>query len=385
MTETSEDKKTKADSLKEQISDDYEIDLYELLIVLWNQKWLILGATTIAVLAALAYLFIATPLYEITMQVRPPVLGVYKGWNTSDIARWINEKQYLGLLDKLSTEQEEIKILASTQGDSQIVTWRLFYPDPDEGKRILNLIYNKACDFYVLKGGDPSAAQTKSELEQKIKNLEQEISSIDLLELPNLDFMIEAKTQEQNLLSKIASIIAQEKEISYKTSQDLSNLLNKISGTSTEPIKAMTKVASSNDKIAAFILSQIAEQTMQYEGTLVNQIAERKIVALEKEQEITSLQKQILILQEEVNELKYKKGQLNLKKEDLSREIEATKFKLQHLRPFEKISGPIASLKPEKPKKLLVLAVAGALGIFLGIMLAFLNYGWRKRLQNQKG
>lgn len=49
-----------------------EIDLFELVADLWQQKWLIAGITALITFVALAYAFLATPVYQATTRVVPP-------------------------------------------------------------------------------------------------------------------------------------------------------------------------------------------------------------------------------------------------------------------------------------------------------------------------
>ncbi|SFM81130.1 Wzz/FepE/Etk N-terminal domain-containing protein [Thermodesulforhabdus norvegica] len=389
MSEMSKDQISKSTNLEgkeTQSSDyveDYEIDLYDLLLVLWNQKLIIFGVMLVSLVAGFVYILLASPLYEITMQVRPPMVGPYKGWSTEDIRRWIEEDQYFNLLGELPAKPEQIKIRASVQRGSSIVKWTLLYPDPTEGKQILNSVYEKAYQFYILKNGDTSAAQVKSNLEKEIQDLETELSSIDLVELPNLEVMITRKIEQQKVLEKIIDVANQQKEVYSLASSALSDLLNKVSGSYTQVIKSINRMVSSKlDKISALILQQIAAQSAGYEGDLITQITLFKARILELDEQISNLQKELIQSQQEIDQLKYQKEQLNLKKEKLSRQIAQKKFELQHLTVFEKVSEPIASFEPVRPKKLLILAVSGVLGMFSGILLAFLRHGWQKRFNS---
>ncbi|MNJ41193.1 Lipopolysaccharide biosynthesis protein WzzE [compost metagenome] len=56
----------------ERRSGDDEIDLFDLIRGLWEQKVVIIVSTVIATLAALSYAFLATPVYEAKVFVQPP-------------------------------------------------------------------------------------------------------------------------------------------------------------------------------------------------------------------------------------------------------------------------------------------------------------------------
>ena len=56
-------------------ADDDEIDLLDLLIVLAKHKKLILGLTTIFAVLSIAYALLATPIYQATTKILPPMAG----------------------------------------------------------------------------------------------------------------------------------------------------------------------------------------------------------------------------------------------------------------------------------------------------------------------
>ena len=113
----------------QQFEDD-TIDLYELLITLWNKKWLVIAVTAIAALGSVVYVQFHTPvyLYRTNALLLPPkdeyvkslnVLGVqnlkaevilflfYNNFSSLSMQRkFIEEK---GIMDILAPEQDQKK------------------------------------------------------------------------------------------------------------------------------------------------------------------------------------------------------------------------------------------------------------------------------------
>lgn len=57
---------------KPQHGRDEEINLFEVAVNLWQQKWIIIAITCVSTLLAVAYAFLTTPVYEASARVMPP-------------------------------------------------------------------------------------------------------------------------------------------------------------------------------------------------------------------------------------------------------------------------------------------------------------------------
>lgn len=57
---------------KPQLSRDEEINLFEVVVNLWHQKWVIIVLTGVFALLAVAYAFLSTPVYQASARVMPP-------------------------------------------------------------------------------------------------------------------------------------------------------------------------------------------------------------------------------------------------------------------------------------------------------------------------
>jgi LPS O-antigen subunit length determinant protein (WzzB/FepE family) len=74
-----------------------------------------------------------------------------------------------------------------------------------------------------------------------------------------------------------------------------------------------------------------------------------------------------------INDKKEKQTkELVLQKQNLEKLLALAKVQLSQLSPVEIIQRPFSSIKPVAPRKVLIVALAGVGGLFLGIFVAFL-------------
>ncbi len=80
-----------------QLNHDDEIDLFELFENIWNQKWLVLIVTNIALITGAAFAFLTTPTYEAKVHLLPP---------TSEGTVELRQQAQLAPVSQLATTSE---------------------------------------------------------------------------------------------------------------------------------------------------------------------------------------------------------------------------------------------------------------------------------------
>ena len=115
-----------------------EIDLVDLVGVLWRRRWLMLGIIVVVVGLAIAYCFVTTPKYEIISQISPGITSFDEKGNpvrdlsANDIKVWFENESYLETLVTLLGDEEQLPELeASTSRQASLITVSLFWPDVD--------------------------------------------------------------------------------------------------------------------------------------------------------------------------------------------------------------------------------------------------------------
>lgn len=75
------------ESAQAQFYDDDQIDLFELIMLLWDKKWLIISTTALFVCVAAIYLRIVQPVYESSAALLPPATSSIAAFNLGRVGR----------------------------------------------------------------------------------------------------------------------------------------------------------------------------------------------------------------------------------------------------------------------------------------------------------
>ncbi len=123
-----------------------EINLADILNVLWRRKWIMLWVTALVVGLALIYCYIATPKYRIIAQVAPGITGYDQNGNpvsavsVADIQTWFQNESYLGAqltVDRQKSCASQDKRFSGSRIDDGFFTFR-FARILKKGKKFLN-------------------------------------------------------------------------------------------------------------------------------------------------------------------------------------------------------------------------------------------------------
>ncbi|WP_413794624.1 MULTISPECIES: LPS O-antigen chain length determinant protein WzzB [unclassified Pseudomonas] len=127
---------------------DNEIDLIELVRVLWAQKWLILGVTLLVTVGAGFYAFLSKPVYEVKLFIMPPT--------QNDIAELNYGRGKSTELDIYSIKYVYDVFARNLQGESlrQKFFNEVYLPSLDEAERkgALDRLYERFSRELAIKG-----------------------------------------------------------------------------------------------------------------------------------------------------------------------------------------------------------------------------------------
>lgn len=115
-----------------------EIDLVELVSILWRRRWLMLGVVVFFVGLAIAYCFTLPIRYEISAQISPGITGYddkgnpVSAWSPIDIQNWYTQKGYMeSLIEKYGDDVASPKVRANSNRGSNLVNIGFAWPDPE--------------------------------------------------------------------------------------------------------------------------------------------------------------------------------------------------------------------------------------------------------------
>lgn len=299
-----------------------EIDLVELIEILWQQRWLMSGVVTFITALAVFYCLTATPSYLISTQITPGVIG-YNSEDNMPIRKWgvgdikslfegATHQEYL--LEFVPDGASLPEITTSTAKDSNILTINLFWPDPEEGKKILQNI-SQSIVSSINKQTSYQISTSRREVEESIQKIDLEKKQIEVDRarikdsqlLIQQEFLIQKSDIEEELLEvtklleltatkkkqfdKNISIInnnlklidAEQKNIKNdrsEISQAIQNInlqIEAIDRETKEFIKSNKPISSETpDEFSRLMHSSIAQQNIAYLSTLQQRISDLK-------------------------------------------------------------------------------------------------------------
>ena len=362
-----------------------EIDLAELVGVLWRRRWFMLGVIIFFVGLAIVYCFIATPRYEIAAQLRPGITGFdasgnpVRDWTPKDIESWFAKKSYLGTVTGRPGEETSIPtIKAGSSRQAKVVTVSLYWPDSAQGKQILG----SAIDALTSTGSEgiqQRLAVSRRQIEEKIHETESELEHVPI-ERGRFDDQIAREKNKIRVIETELETIKKDKVQTREIIERVRGQIDTINQNTAELIQLRQQmVTGESDKFALLMYSNIIQQNLTYVTSLEQRIADMekelngyRVKEAEKSDEIRSAQITIKDLQIE------REQELSIKEANLQKKILTIKAKLDALLPVEVVQSPFSSLKPVKPVKTKIVAVAFALGCFMAVVMAFLREFWIK-------
>ncbi len=316
-----------------------EIDLKRYIEVLIKRKKIVILVFLIVVILTAIFSFLFPKIYKVSTIIEPPkdsqgeyldtpqnIVEIIKEAYTHKIAKDLNLKT----LFPLNVIQPKNTTLVK-------ISLKVKESNLKEGKNILNKIYQFLIENYKQK-----IAYKKDIISKKIAGYK-EIIQI-------LNEAIKEKREKLNQLEKRKVFLEKEIENVSKNIKDLLAQRDKI-----------LKEHDQNITLQFFYTTTI-QQMFSYHNQLYNQL-----------ENLRTEEKSIIL------DIKNLKKEIEWKKSELER-LKITKNLISNVRMIQK---PNISSNPVAPKKKLNIAVAGILGLFLGIFLAFFQEYWESS-NNQK-
>jgi len=368
-----------------QAFNDDEIDLVELVAILWRRRWLMVGVFVFIVGLAVAYCFIATPKYEIIAQVKPGISGFDKNnlplydYSAKDIQTWFQRDGYVeSLVRKYGTGIEIPKIEASSGRDVNMLTLRFYWHNSENGKKILNSLIESfgKNDFVAIK---KRIDLSKRMIEQDIERINNDIKFISI-DKKRYNDEIEREKNQSQVVSTEWSTIKKNIEQTQQTLIQLKDKIIAINGNTQELMQLRQEmVKGDSDKFALLMYSNIIQQNITYVANLEQRVSDLEkqinnfiVLDAKKAEETKNIQINI-------KDLMVKRDQeLSLKEGQLQADLSATKEKLSALSPIEVVQYPFSSPKPVRPAKIKIIAVSIVLGCFLALLVSFFAEFWVK-------
>ncbi len=357
-----------------------EIDLYELWLTLKKRWKVVIGTFLIFTVAAVVIAFIMTPVYRATTTLMPVSASPVSG-----MAALASEA--LGIqLQKDNTSSKIMAVLKSRTIRERVVKNLNLIPvllGEIPGNRDPMYVAQETLKDIVSVSQDRKTNLITLNVDYKDRELAKKIAEEYIKELQNI-------LEEKALTIAKVNRIFLEKQLA-ETEKELQEALNKMVAFQKEHkiINPSEQVKGSFELYSSLISQKIQLQTEYRKLSSVLSPNNPRLKAIR--QQLASVNKQLKEIEGSTNELSpipslnlapelmssYTKLYLKLKAlqtkyETLLKMYEQARIAEQKEAIYaEVIDPPYASDIPVKPKKKLIVAVAGVSGLFLGIFLAF--------------
>ncbi|MBL7156561.1 MAG: hypothetical protein ISS92_00215 [Candidatus Omnitrophica bacterium] len=326
---------------------EQEVNLSDYVKVILKRKktiFLIFLATTIA---AAIISFLMPKSYEISMIIEPS-LEITKG----------NKQLYL---------DSPKNIAAKIRGEAfNLSVLRISNVDP--GRKKLSLKVTQPKDSTLVK---ISIEEPKSKIDTGVRLLNNLFIKMTETYQSHIDYKKEMFTKEAAVVSNIIeskkdSIALREKELKILEEREASLLGElKIVKENSEKLIAQRDALlidkTNKNGMSSLLYSNVVQQNISYFSTLSDQLMSLKSRKENLLNEIECLNKDIENLKTQIDTIGLQKNQ-----------IQNIKF----------VQKPQALPFPVRPKKMKNIAVAGILGLFLGVFIAFFREFWEKEMKN---
>jgi len=316
-----------------------EIELIDLLRVIWKWKYLIIGGTFVCAVAALVISLFLPKIYRIETVIRPGILsfnekGQSSFIDTPDNIKALIEtgafgKKILDDLDESNTSDvpRELGFKVTLPKSSSTLKINYDTPHVEQGIAVLKLLGRFLMEEYGNLVG-----YFQNEIDRDINIEKAGIQKISTMNRSH-------ETNIENITKRIQEL---ETEIVFinKNTTHLNNERNKL----------LSKGKDENNILSVILYSNTIQQNLQLASGYKNEIKNLKLTTETELQKISELE----------NELQKRLA-----------EMENLKIKKSNIQNIQVIQKPYSSKYPIKPKKMLIVILSVFVGIFAMIFLAF--------------
>ena len=356
------------------------IGLIDLLRVVWRWKWMIILLTTVCMVAAVTISIMMPRVYRISIAIEPSVIGVdesgkYMYLNSSqNIAEKINEGVYNQRIEeklKIDPLREKLEFKVGTQKDADFIKVTSEWEEDkiDLGLKVLEQLYSLLAKDYENAIEDKRSDYDKQILleQTKIQGIETQRKDIDKQIALKLNDIQEKKNQIK-LQQANLSITTQRRKELIQEIKEVKDNTEKI----VQQRDAVLQQKGNADDISLLLYSTTIQQNVAYFNQLNNQI--NRLMTEEENigAEIEKLNKEIDDIKTEIERLKLQKTEgLQTKIDDTKARIDRLILQKDLIENIKLIQPPEVSPRPIRPKKKLNVILAGFVGSFISIFLAF--------------
>ena len=379
--------------------EEYEVSLADYIRILWKEKWVVLATFSVAIVAALAISYAQPKQYQtsVTLFLRPPLVLDPSGRVTyasvptdtykqlalaNNLLQSALNQAYKGNSPFTSAHlRAQIKIDLQSTSSGTTLKATFTWPDRDKVFELANVWANAFVAFYTDFAGDArtSLEQALAKVEEDLAKKQADLNSF-LRENPGQMLQEETETLAQIYRATLISL----NETKTKLEAAKENLSSLQKALEKEPLYYTLTAFPGQSPMPLWgtepTTVQVLNETytnLRYQLALKEgEVASLTVQIDQLQKSLAEVRQNLTQREEELLEWQFKKNQLEQAVSVASNTRQQLMSALQMLaavetKPVIVVETPIKPEEPVGPSKKLNVAVAGVLGLFLGVLLAF--------------
>jgi len=374
--------KNEQPALRDQIREhfDDEVQLIDYLRVIWRWKWLIILGTFVCMVVAAVISFNMPKIYEVSMTIEPGIIGVDKDGKFIylDSRDNIEGKIKGGLYNKriqkalnINPLKTDIKFEVRPQKGTNFIRITSEWVE-NEAEFMKNSLVQLLA--FISKEYEDVVQRRKDDYEKQILMKQNQIKEVEI-QRKDIDkkILLELNTigakKNHIKLNKATLNIIQDRE------KELLEEIKNVKDNTERIVKERNNVLQHKgnvDDISLLLYSTTIQQNVAYFNQLSNQINDIRTKKEIAGMKIENLKKDIDDINTEIDRLKLNKTEgLQAKINDLKLQIDRLSIEEGMIKNVRVIQNPEASISPIKPKKKLIIVLAGVVAFMMMMFLAF--------------
>ena len=357
-----------------------EIELMDILLVIWKRKWLIILPTLLCVIAAGVYSFLLPQKWEVDAIIQPSKLfiqneqGEFQEVLVTDpnqITGQINGASYDRLISaELNVELRKFpKLKAETLRNTNLVRVSIREEDTQKAESILLSLFKHLkveLDRKVdveMKGIDTKITENENLIKLKEFNIKDALNGIKMEE-------IEKNKMRQEILSAKNKLkISEEREKNIL--EEMKSVKQRIDEIEAQQKEALAQKKEGSEAISLLLYSNEVQNNFRYFNILDEKLSNEKIIRENLDLFIKERKESIKISDTQIEKLKIGIDKIKNEMDNTKNDISLLRERKGQIDYAQLIKEPTPSLYPVSPRKKLNVAIAGILGLMIFTILAF--------------
>jgi len=357
-----------------------EIELMDILNVVWKRKWLIIIPTFIIVILAAVYSLILPKVWGVDTIIAPSKITIHtEGGQFQEVffsdpkqlASKINNNTYDSLVAaELNIDIREFpKIEAENLRDTNLVLVSTKSQEIKQAESMLLSLFThmkrdlvKKIDVEI-KSIDTEIEASENLIKQKNLSIKDTKSEIKALQ--------SEKSKFQQEISSFNNMLKISQDRVNSIIQEMKDVKKRIDKIEEQQRAALSEKQNEMNTLSLLLYSNEVQHNLQYYNTLDESFSNEKISQENLNIQISGRKGDIRKLNTDIEKQKTKIDKINNEIEDINSQIRLTQEKKGRIDYAKLVKAPSPSLNPVSPKKKQIVLIAGFLSLFLFTMLAF--------------